>query len=181
MERLGNRSAGLSLRLAAAAAAWWIGFSVSIDRWRSMETAVAVRLLHLVGVESPVSVGDQIIAIAAGGHGFSVNISQSCSSLGPVAAFGAFAAIVARGDRRRRWFAFAISSALVVVCNLARVGATVSVGVRSGPDSIQRFHDGVANWFAVAFVLAAFGLFVWALPRRREWRQSKLQAVRVAA
>ena len=165
---LGSRSAVLAARIVIAAVAACVGFSLWIDRWRSMETVVVVRLLHLVGVHSPQNVGDQIIAVDGLGSGFAVYISQSCSSLGLVAGFGAFSAIVARGNPRRRWLAFAMGSGLVVAGNLMRVAVTVFVGVRSGPGSIQSFHDGVANWFAVALVLGACGLFAWNLPRDRD-------------
>jgi exosortase/archaeosortase family protein len=157
--RVGN----IVARLIAATAFVWAGFSMSVDRWRSGEATVVVWFLHFVGVDSPKRVGDQILVVAGVGHTFSVNIGWWCSSLGMVLAFGAFAMIVASGDRRRRWRAFGLGAGLIVSCNLVRIAATVLVGVRFGPGSIEAFHDGVATWFAVLFVLGGFGLFVSSL------------------
>ena len=151
-------------RFVIAATSVWVCFELAIDRWRALEAGVVVAVLRLLDVAGVQRVGDQILVVSGAGHTFSADIGPLCSSLGIVLAFGASAGLVATGDPRQRLRAFVIGAAIVVTCNLVRIGATVVVGVESGPGAIEPFHDGIATWFAVAFVLTSLGLFVTRLP-----------------
>jgi exosortase/archaeosortase family protein len=161
--RIGN----LAGRVVAATALVWIVCAVCGDRWRATEAGLVVAFLHLVGVDSVERHGDQIFAVGRDGLVFSANIGQWCSSLGIVVAFAAFAGVIASGDRHRRWRAFYSGAGLIAACNLARIAATVAVGVGLGPGSLEGFHDTIATWFAVMFVLGGFALFVSGVTRSR--------------
>jgi exosortase/archaeosortase family protein len=146
--------------VACATAVVWIGASLFVERWQAAEAAVVVAFIRLWSDESVNRVGNQIVVLGGSGRTFSAHIEAWCSSFVLLALFGAYAAIVARGSHRRRWRAFALGAGTIVVGNLARIAATVWVGIWFGPGSIEGFHDGIAVWFAVAVVLAGFGLFV---------------------
>jgi exosortase/archaeosortase family protein len=155
-------------RTIAAAALVWIVSSLLGDRWRGIEAAAAVTVLRVLGVESVTRVGDQIFALGGEGHTFTANIGQWCSSMAIVATFAAFAGVVSRASRQRRWRAFRLGATVIIVGNLVRIVATVLVGVRFGPGSIEGFHDSIATWFAVVFVLGGFVLFVFSLANDHE-------------
>jgi exosortase/archaeosortase family protein len=157
----------MAVRVAAVWGLVWIVCSLCGDRWRAAEAALVVTFLHLLGADSVERYGDQIFAVGRDGLAFSVNISQWCSSMATVVAFAAFAGVIAKGDRRRRWRAFCSGAGLIAACNLGRIAATVAVGVGLGPGSIEGFHDSIATWFAVVFVLGGFALFVSTITRPR--------------
>lgn len=120
--------------------------------------------LRLVGIGEPERAGDQILVLAGPGVPFSAEVGPWCSSFGVVLVLLAYTTIVATGDGGRRRRAFIRGAALVVIGNLVRIGATIVVGVTSGPGSIESFHDGLGTGFAVLYVLVGFAVFVGCLP-----------------
>lgn len=159
-------------RAVAVVTSVWIGFVVLIDRWRGIEASVVVAALRLLGVHAASRIGDQIVVHRPNGTVFLANIEPLCSSLGIVLLFGAMAAFAVAGARRRRARAFALGACVIVVCNLVRIGATVSVGLWKGPGTLEVFHDGLATGFAVLFVLVGCAVFAFSLPvnATRVWR-----------
>lgn len=166
---------GLIGRAAAAAIALYVGFTLSVGPWRTVEAALSLATLHLLGVDDATRWGDQIVLLGDPGRSFSADIGPWCSSAGVVLAFAAVATIVARGDRRRRARAFLRGSGVVVFANLVRIVATVCVGAWSGPQHIEHFHDSVATTFAVLFVLTGLAVFTTTLlGSRRTSRSDRL-------
>jgi exosortase/archaeosortase family protein len=162
--RAASRIAWTAARVAVAVGSVWGAFRLLSEWWRVAEAQLVVMTLRLVGIGEPERAGDQILVLAGPGMSFSVEVGPWCSSLGFVLVLLAYATMVAAGDSGRRRRAFIRGAALVVIGNLVRIGATIVVGVTSGPGSIESFHDSLATGFAVLYVLVGFAVFVDSLP-----------------
>ena len=153
------------VRIPVALALVWVAFGWSIDGWRSMEAALSVFVAREVsGWDQVGSTGGEILIVSRSGGSMLINIAPTCSSLAVVLVLATAAALLARGDPRRRFRGFALGATVVVAGNLARVTATVLVGIWNGPAAVARFHDGIAPYFAAAFLLiglAAFTVTLW--------------------
>jgi exosortase/archaeosortase family protein len=159
-----RRAQPIALRASAVVFTVWAGFVVLVDAWRAAEAVAVVAALHVIGVHGVERTGEQLYVHGGAVAPFLASIGPLCSSLGLVLGFGAVAMFAVAGDRRARWRSFALGSSIAVVCNLARMTATVYSGVRSGPAALERFHDGPATIVAVLFVVAACGAFALSLP-----------------
>jgi exosortase/archaeosortase family protein len=122
-------------------------------------------VLHALGFGDVERYGHELLAVSRTGQRFSAAVSPWCSTLALVLVFGAGVVLAHPLPIRRRLRGFGCASAIVIVCNLARIVATIVVGVRRGPGAIESFHDGPATWFAVAYVLAAVAVFAAVLTR----------------
>ena len=175
--RAASRIAWTAARVAIALGSVWGAFGLLSEWWRMAEAQLVVMTLRLVGIGEPERAGDQILVLGGPGMPFSAQVGPWCSSLGVVLVLLAYTTIVAAGDSGRRRRAFIRGAALVVIGNLVRIGATIVVGVTSGPGSIESFHDGLGAGFAVLYVLVGFAVFVGTLPNPTRSRLSKaLQA-----
>ncbi len=140
-------------------------WSVLADRWRAAEAVLVRGVLHALGFGDVERYGHELFAVSRTGQRFSAAISPWCSTLALVLVFGAGVVVTHALPIRRRLRGLGVASAIVIVCNLVRIVATIAVGVGRGPGAIEPFHDGPATWFAVAYVLAAVAAFAAVLTR----------------
>jgi exosortase/archaeosortase family protein len=172
----------LRLRVAAALVLTfgtvWVGFGLLLEPWRRAEAAVVAGTLNALGVNAVRgSYGNLILVVSPGERAFIANISPSCSSLGAVLAFGAFALFLVEGQPLRRLVAFLSASLLITVCNLVRIGMSIWIGVLSDSAGLVLFHDWVGTAFGILFVLMGFMVFLFILlPSNRRIAEGRAHA-----
>ena len=84
-------------------------------------------------------------------------------------ALGGIAGFILQGPLLRRMVAFAGAAALVVVCNIVRIAASIWVGLRFGAGDLVLFHNWVGTLFALAYTLIGFLFMLYLmLPKHQE-------------
>ncbi|MFD0632915.1 hypothetical protein ACFQ9X_16360 [Catenulispora yoronensis] len=123
-----------------------------------------MEVLHLFGIHS-VSRGYQAsIIVDAGSHGrFAALITAPCSSLASLLALAGLTVLRPPAARTRLAVAAVAAMALVFVGNIARIAASIGVGLLVGPSALVLFHDWVGSLFAFAYTLGGFLLMLWCL------------------
>jgi exosortase/archaeosortase family protein len=161
-----------ALRVAAFTAAAGVVFVVgqtAFRHWEALAVAGGVRLLGFHGVLT-VSGGSILLSPKSGGL-FWVDITPSCSSLGPALAITLIAVVLSSGSPRSdRLLASVAGVASAIAGNLVRIGSSVIVGLLAGPVSLVLFHDWVGSIFGFAYTIGGFVLVVSILLRRRRHR-----------
>lgn len=138
---------------------------VLLQRWmRGVETAATLDVLHLVGVGG-VSRGYQasIIVDAGSRSSFAAILTPACSSLASLLALGGLAVLRPTGARGRLALALIAAMAVVFAGNIARIAASIGVGLLTGPSALVLFHDWVGSLFAFAYTLGGFVVMLWVL------------------
>jgi exosortase/archaeosortase family protein len=140
--------------------------------WEAMAVAEMVRATGLHGVLGVN--GSQILLSHGSGVGqqvFWVDITPSCSSLGPALALALIAYVMSVGNPARdRILAGMAGVASIAVGNLVRIGSSVVVGLLDGRVSLVLFHDWVGSTFGFAYTVGGFVLVLAILlHRRRRW------------
>lgn len=152
------------VRIGVLLAGTIVGFVV-LQRWmRDVETAATVGVLHALGAGG-VSRGYQTsIIVDAGSRGsFAAILTPACSSLASLLALGGLAILRPTGARGRLTLALSTAIAVVFVGNIARIAASVGVGMLTGPSALVLFHDWVGSLFAFAYTLGGFVVMLWVL------------------
>ena len=154
----------VAFRLGLTFASVWIGFVLLINPWRHVEAHAVIGALHNLGIHRVYGTyGNKILVIPRQSHPFIAVISPSCSALAAVLAFGAVALILFKGPARRRIGAFVAAAALVLACNLLRIGLSIFVGIESNAHGMVVFHDWVGTAFGLLYVLGGFTAFLFLL------------------
>jgi exosortase/archaeosortase family protein len=152
------------VRLGLTFSSVWLGFIALITPWRRVEAAAVIAAVNAVGVHRVYgNYGNKMLVLPFSGHPFITVISPSCSALAAVLAFGAIALLLFAGPPRRRFLAFVAAAALVVVCNLVRIGLSIIVGIESNQHGLVVFHDWVGTAFGLVYVLGGFTVFLFLL------------------
>ena len=145
-----------------------VGFAVLKGPMRSLEIAVVLAVLRAGGRLTEIG-GYAIQALPAHQLPFRVEVTPYCSSLVAILALAGIAGFVLPGPRMRRLAAFAAASVLVVVCNIARIAASIWVGIRYGAGDLVLFHNWVGTLFALAYTLLGFIFMLFLmLPKTQE-------------
>lgn len=142
-----------------------IGGFVLFQGWmRGVETTTTVDVLRLLGADGVTRGYQTSIIIDAGSRGsFAAILTPACSSLASLLALSGLA--VLRPTRARGRLALALSAAIAVVFvgNIARIAASIAVGMLTGPSALVLFHDWVGSLFAFAYTLGGFVVMLWVL------------------
>lgn len=152
------------VRIGVLLAGTIVGF-VLLQQWmRGVETAATLDVLHAVGVGG-VSRGYQasIIVDARSRGSFAAILTPACSSLASLLALGGLAVLRPTGARGRLAVALLAAMAVVFVGNIARIAASIGVGLLTGPSALVLFHDWVGSLFAFAYTLGGFVVMLWVL------------------
>ncbi|GAA1970045.1 hypothetical protein GCM10009838_31150 [Catenulispora subtropica] len=141
-----------------------LGFALLQSWMRGVEAAATVDVLHLLGAGS-VSRGYQAsIVVGSGTHGeFAAVLTAPCSSLASLLALAGLAVLRPPAARGRLALAVVAAMALVFLGNIARITASVGVGLLVGPSALVLFHDWVGSLFAFAYTLGGFLVMMWLL------------------
>ena len=145
-------------------------FELLLDPWRDTEASTVAGILGNLGFAGAShAFGHQILVLPTSAAPFLATISPSCSALAAILAFASISLFLVRGDPFRRLGAFATASAVVIVCNLLRIGLSVFVGLQTDVDGLTLFHDWVGTAFGLLYVLGGFTVYLWVLlPSNRE-------------
>jgi len=101
-----------------------------------------------------------------------VDITPSCSSLGPALAIALIATVMSIGNPvSDRVLAGVVGVASIVVGNLVRIASSSVVGLQAGRVSLVLFHDWVGSSFGFAYTIGGFVLMLAILLRRRRRRR----------
>lgn len=159
-----RRRAAVAMRLALVFLVATALFVVLVDWFRQAEASTVVRILHALGVTRVSNaVAGTVFVFPAGDIPVRAVITESCTSLGALVALVAITLFVIRAPIPRRLLALGVTSAVIVAGNLARITASVAVGLWAGSDSLVLFHDWVATGFGLAYTLVGLVLMLWML------------------
>jgi exosortase/archaeosortase family protein len=143
-------------------------FAYFIEPMRRFEAATASSLLHLLGV-APKSVQLRANAsLAVYPHGrsaFLAVVTPYCSSLSSLLAIMGLAIFTPRRQQRGRIPALACALVCIAAGNVARIAASVVMGLLAGASSLVLFHDWVGSMFAFAYTLGGYLLMLALLLR----------------
>jgi exosortase/archaeosortase family protein len=161
---------GVIVRLVLTFAVPVVLFELFLDPWRETEASAVARVFESLGVSGASHVfGYQILVLPASAAPFLATISPSCSALAAILAFGSISLFLVRGEPLRRLLAFLAASALVIACNLLRIGLSVYVGIKTDASGLTLFHDWVGTAFGLLYVLGGFTVYLWMLlPSNRQ-------------
>jgi exosortase/archaeosortase family protein len=171
--RLGSGPARTAVKMAGLLALLGLVFVVGQTPFRHAETLAVAELVRAVGFHGVLGVqGSQILLSPPSGQIFWVDITPSCSSLGPALALSLVAIVMSAGHPTSdRVLAGMAGVAAIVVGNLIRIGASVVAGLLAGPVTLVLFHDWVGSTFGFAYTIGGFLLILAILLRRRRRRR----------
>ena len=171
--RLGPSPSRNALRVAAFTALVGAVFVAGQAPFRHWEALAVAALVRAVGFHGVLSVeGSQILLSSGSGQLFWVDITPSCSSLGPALSLALIVTIMSAGNPASdRVLAGMAGIARIVVGNVVRIGLSVVVGLLAGRVSLVLFHDWVGSTFGFAYTVGGFVLALAVLLRRRKRRR----------
>jgi exosortase/archaeosortase family protein len=134
-------------------------FVFAISTVRGLETRAAGALLQLVaGDRVQVQLGTSLQVFPSGHLPFRATLTPACSALASMLTVLALGLLLPSPSRQRRVWSCLAAVAVVVGCNIARVAASVGVGLVLGRVSLVMFHDWIGSAFTFAYTLG--GLLV---------------------
>lgn len=171
--RIGHSPARSALGIAGLTALAGLLFVAGQAVFRDWEALAVGEAMRAFGFHTVFAIeGSQILLTPPGDGAFWVDITPSCSSLGPALALTLIAIIMSVGNPLSdRLLAGVIGIAAIVVGNLLRIGSSVLVGLLAGRVSLVLFHDWVGSTFGFAYTIGGFVLILSILLRRRRRRQ----------
>jgi exosortase/archaeosortase family protein len=164
------------LRMAALTALVGAIFVLGQTAFRHLEALAVADTVRALGFHGVLAVsGSQILLVPPSGAAvFWVDITPSCSSLGPALALALVATIMSVGNPLSdRVLAGLAGVASIVVGNLVRIGSSVIVGLLAGRVSLVLFHDWVGSTFGFAYTIGGFVLMLAILLHRRRRRRER--------
>jgi exosortase/archaeosortase family protein len=171
--RLGSGPARSVFRIASLTALVGVVFVLGQTLFRHWEALAVADIVRAVGFHGVWGVNGSQILLQQGSSGpFWVDITPSCSSLGPALALALIATIMSVGNPLPdRLLAVVVGVASIVIGNLIRIGSSVIAGLLAGRVSLVLFHDWVGSTFGFAYTVGGFVLMLALLLRRRRRRR----------
>jgi exosortase/archaeosortase family protein len=155
---------GVIVRLTLTFAVPVVVFELLLDPWRDTEASTVAGILGDLGIAgASQAFGHQILVLPASAAPFLATISPSCSALAAILAFASISLFLVRGEPVRRLTAFLAASAIVISCNLLRIGLSVYVGLETDVKGLTLFHDWIGTAFGLLYVLGGFTIYLWVL------------------
>ena len=168
----------LSLAMLAAFTAASLAILTYTGLWKaeaSFEAGVISWTLSKMGIHSAAS-GNNIIT-TAGGELALIKITESCASIGVI--FGFFGLVLITPiPLKIKSIATAIALPLVFLGNVARILIIMIVGYWLGTGALIIVHDWMGTAMTFAFILAAYGLWVWVVGKFIEGKEKKQELVK---
>ena len=176
--RLGSSPARIAFRMAALVALLGVVFAVGETPFRHWEAYTVAEIVRAVGFHGLLGVHDSQILLSNGSGAnwqlFWVDITPSCSSLGPALALALISNVMSVGyPPSDRVLAGVAGVASIVVGNLVRIASSIIVGLLDGRVSLVLFHDWVGSTFGFAYTVGGFVLVLAILLRRRRRREER--------
>jgi exosortase/archaeosortase family protein len=175
---LGRSPARTALRMAVLVALVGVVFAAGETAFRHWESLAVAEIVRAVGEHGVLGVHDsQILLSYSSGPGlqvFWVDITASCSSLGPALALALISYVMSVGyPLSDRVLAGAVGVASIIVGNLVRIASSIIVGLHAGRVSLVLFHDWVGSTFGFAYTVGGFVLVLAILLHRRKRREER--------
>jgi exosortase/archaeosortase family protein len=171
--RLGRGPARTVVSMAALTALAGVLFVAGQTVFRDWEALAVGEAARAAGFHTVLAIEGSQILLAPSSGPFWVDITPSCSSLGPALALALIATIMSVGSPTSdRLLAGVVGVAAIVVGNLLRIGSSVLVGLLAGRVSLVLFHDWVGSTFGFAYTIGGFVLILTILLRRRRRREA---------
>ena len=170
--RLGRGAGRSALGIAALTALAGLLFVAGQTLFRDWEALAVGEAMRAVGFHTVLAIEGSQILLAPSSGPFWVDITPSCSSLGPALALTLIAIIMSVGNPLPdRLLAGVVGILAIVVGNLLRIGSSAVVGVLAGRVSLVLFHDWVGSTFGFAYTIGGFVLILSILLHRRRRRR----------
>ncbi len=132
-----------------------------IDAGRVLEARFAAQIGSWFTDGTLIHIDHRVFVQPKNGNAFAVNVSRACSMVGRSVPIGIAAAVFA-WPRVGHAIMLSIGTVLIVAgINLARIVATVLVGVNEGVPAMVRFHD----WAGTAMTFGSWALVLALLLR----------------
>ncbi len=138
------------------------GFELLTGPARNLEMAMVMELLRPVGGRASV-VGTYFQLLPPDQEAFRAQLTPYCSSLIPVLALAAIGLFILSGTWPRRLLAVSLAAALVMGCNVLRIGGSLWMGYEFGGGALVLFHDWIGTFFALVYTMAGFFLMLFLL------------------
>jgi exosortase/archaeosortase family protein len=94
---------------------------------------------------------------------FRAQLTPYCSSLIPILALASIGFFILHGTWLRRAVSVGAATALVLLCNVARISSSLWMGYEFGGNALVLFHDWIGTFFALAYTMAGFFLMLYLL------------------
>jgi carbamoyl-phosphate synthase large subunit len=160
-----------ALRIAVFTAVVGAVFAAGQTPFRHWEALAVARGVRLLGFHGVLAVQGAELLLGPRSGLFWVDITPSCSSLGPALAIALIATMISVGNPASdRVLAAAAGVVAIIAGNLARIGSSVIVGLLAGRVSLVLFHDWLGSIFGFAYTVGGFVLTLSILLRRRRRR-----------
>lgn len=176
-----GRALGILARPVGVIVGVLVVFFLLDDTFRHFEATTSAWVLHTLGVadEAVVFVPGSSIAVFPQTAGpFLATVTSSCSSLSSLLAVAFLGLFTPRRAPVRRAGALLAACVVILAGNVARIAASLGIGLAAGPASLVLFHDWVGSLSAFAYTVGGYLLMLWILlPRNDEGGSDALQAV----
>lgn len=150
------------LRIGLMVAAVLAGFALLQEPARRAETEIAGALLGLFAADRvEVVLNYSIQVFPAGGDAFRAELTPSCSSLASMLVLGCLGLL--SPPHPRRYLAILVALTAVAAGNIARIVASVGIGLLAGRGSLVLFHDWVGSAFTFLYIVGGYILMVYIL------------------
>jgi exosortase/archaeosortase family protein len=165
----GRGPAGSAIRVALLIAIVGGVFSVAQTGVRHQEALAVAGGVRSLGFHGVLAVQSSEILLAPGsGPLFWVDITPSCSSLGPALAIALITTLISVGrPASDRLLAGGAGVLSIVAGNFTRIGSSVIVGLLAGRPSLVLFHNWVGSMFGFAYTIGGFVVALSILLHRR--------------
>ena len=137
------------------------GFRLLTGPARALEAHLVMALFVPAGDRASVVNGNLFQLLPPSHAPFRAELTPYCSSLIPILALVSIGFFVLSGPLSRRVVAVSAGAALVLVCNVLRIGGSLWMGYEYGGDALVLFHDWVGTFFALAYTMAGFFLMLY--------------------
>jgi exosortase/archaeosortase family protein len=172
--KLGHTPARTALRMVGLTVVVGLIFVTTQTAFRHAEAVTVAEIVRAMGFHGVIDVSGSQLLLLSGNQLFWVDITPSCSSLGPGLALALIATIMSVGNPvSDRLLAGAAGVAAIVIGNMVRIGTSVIAGLLAGRVSLVLFHDWVGSTFGFAYTIGGFLLILNILLRRRRRRMER--------
>lgn len=139
------------------------GFYLLTDPVRRLEAFLVMGMLRPVGSRADVVEGSVFQLLPPQQEAFRAELTPYCSALIPVLALACIGFFVLSGTWRRRLASVVAATALIVLCNVLRIGGSLWMGYEFGGNALLLFHDWIGTFFALVYTMAGFFLMLYVL------------------
>jgi exosortase/archaeosortase family protein len=139
------------------------GFHLLNEPARRLEAMLVMTTLRPMGDRASVVNQNFFQLLPPGQVAFRAQLTPFCSSLIPILALATIGFFILHGTVLRRLVSVGAAAALVLVCNVVRIGGSLWMGYEFGGNALVLFHDWIGTFFALAYTMAGFFLMLYLL------------------